>query len=90
VGGGYLIVEGGDDVIDIPELIVWLHHHLLVRSLHQMVPSEQMKVYMKYLIVFYWMFNLQSVVHGKKTPSLLLNRTEQCFAAHIVHTCQQY
>ena len=56
------IVEGGGDVIDIPELIFWLHHHLLVRSLHQMVPSEQMKVYMKYLIVFYWMFNLQSVV----------------------------
>ena len=29
-------------------------------------------------------------VHGKKTPSPLLNRTEQCFAAHVVHTCQLY
>jgi hypothetical protein len=26
----------------------------------------------------------------QKTPSPLLNRTEQCFAAHVVHTCQQY
>jgi hypothetical protein len=28
-------------------------------------------------------------VHGKKTPRPLLNRIEQCFADHIVHTCQQ-
>ena len=26
----------------------------------------------------------------QKMPSLLLNSTEQCFAAHVVHTCQQY
>ena len=26
----------------------------------------------------------------QKTPSPLLNRIEQCFAAHVVHTCQQY
>ncbi len=25
-----------------------------------------------------------------KTPSLLYNRIEQCFAAHIVDSCQQY
>jgi hypothetical protein len=26
----------------------------------------------------------------QKTPSPLLNRIGQCFAAHVVHTCQQY
>jgi hypothetical protein len=26
----------------------------------------------------------------QKTPSPLLNRIKQCFAAYVVHTCQQY
>jgi hypothetical protein len=26
----------------------------------------------------------------QKTPSPLLSMIEQCFAAHVVHTCQQY
>jgi hypothetical protein len=26
----------------------------------------------------------------QKTPSPLLNMIEQCFATHVVHTCQQY
>jgi hypothetical protein len=46
-------------------------------------------------ILFYWnefTFNFavsglnQCTLHGKKTPSPLLNRIEQCFAAHVVHT----
>jgi hypothetical protein len=32
----------------------------------------------------------QSCITRQKTPSPLLNRIEQCFAAHVVHTCQQY
>jgi hypothetical protein len=26
----------------------------------------------------------------RKMPSPLLNSIEQCFATHVVHTCQQY
>jgi hypothetical protein len=35
-------------------------------------------------------FIVHRLLHGKKTPSPLLNRIEQCFVAHVVHTCQQY
>ena len=35
-------------------------------------------------------FSLAYTVTRQKTPSPLLNRIEQCFAAHVVQTCQQY
>jgi hypothetical protein len=40
----------------------------------------------KFTVARRWTFSITR----QKTPSPLLNRTEQCFAAHVVHTCQQY
>jgi hypothetical protein len=65
----------------------------MARSQKSPIPAKRIQNIIDYLTFEVFRFVSPHWVHGKKRSGCCNtdeNRIEQCFAAHIVHSCQQY